>query len=384
MPPLGSHAAPGLRLHERLGLRLIQPIAVLGALVRSSLLYCSYRGTWPWKRLFVVSVLRVRRLLSVKQRQAASPQTGAVIADYAARTGIQHSRIPITVEGYPDIWLHELDFGADANADDPEDEKADKGGKVLFYAHGGGFAHTIVPPHLQLVKTLIQSLGGRKVYLPEYSLSPAHPFPAPVVQVITALAHVLSLNGVGISPHRLVVAGDSAGGNLIAAALAHAIRPSPHCRKITFDTLSAEGSPRPLAAAILIAPYVTYHQVGNSLPPSVSSNASIDYLTRTADLNFQRLYAPPSNDIYAEPGIAPADFWASLGDVVTKVQVTAGAWELIRDDILAFGAKLQQSTADVVVQIADHAVHVEPCVDFGYGSDAGDQLRLLKAFCSSI
>lgn len=384
MPPLGSHAAPGLRLHERLGLRLIQPIAILGALVRSSLLYWSYRGTWPWKRLFVVSVLRVRRLLSVKQRQAASPQTGVVIAGYAASAGVQHSRISIAVEGYPDIWLHELDFGAGVNADDLQDGKRDDDGKVLFYAHGGGFAHAIVPQHLQLIKSLIQSLGGRKVYLPEYSLSPAHPYPAAAVQVITALAHVLSLEGVGISPDRLVVAGDSAGGNLVAAALAHAIRPSPDCGKVTFDTLSAEGSPRPLAAAILIAPYVTYHQVRDALPPSVSSNASIDYLTRTADLNFQRLYAPPPNDIYAEPGLAPTDFWANLGDVVTKVQVTAGAWELIRDDVLAFGAKLQQSTADVVVQVADHAVHVEPCVDFGYGSGAGDQLRLVKAFCSSI
>lgn len=388
MVPLGSHAAPGLLLYERLGLRVAQPFLLIGALVRSVGLYWSYRGSWPWKRLLAVSLLRMRRVLSTRQRQAASPQTGSVIAAYAVKAGVEHNAIPIKVEGYPDIWLHELDFGMPSDKvqesghhDGSDREKSDK---VLFYAHGGGFAHPITPQHLELTRTIIHSLKGRKVYLPEYSLSPAEPYPTATVQVITALEHVLSVKGASVAPERLVLAGDSAGGSLIATALAHMLHPSPLYGKTDFSMLVTDKAPRPLAGAILIAPYATMHRDGAALPASFNVNASIDFLTRAADLNFQRLYAPPSGDVYAEPGIAPADFWSNLGDVVSKVQVTAGEWEVIRDDALQFGGKLRQSSAKVVVQVAKGAVHVEPCVDFAVGSAGGEQLRLLKEFCAEL
>jgi acetyl esterase/lipase len=95
----------------------------------------------------------------------------------------------------------------------PHDVESDR---VLFYLHGGGFS-THLP---RLYANFAADLGTRlnaKVFLVDYRLAPEHPFPAAPDDCITAYQWLLEQPGV--SADNLVMAGDSAGGNLTLVTL---------------------------------------------------------------------------------------------------------------------------------------------------------------------
>ncbi len=88
-------------------------------------------------------------------------------------------------------------------------------GRVLLYLHGGGFVYGLTPPHLEMVAYLAQKMSIRAL-LVDYRLAPEHPFPAPLDDCLTAYRWLLKQ---GISARNIVVAGDSAGGNLAITSL---------------------------------------------------------------------------------------------------------------------------------------------------------------------
>ncbi|WP_175856575.1 alpha/beta hydrolase fold domain-containing protein [Burkholderia anthina] len=94
----------------------------------------------------------------------------------------------------------------------------DAGGAML-YLHGGAFC--LGGPHTHRgVTTRLAVEAGLPVWVPDYRLAPEHPSPAALDD---ALAAYDALRAQGYAPHRIVIAGDSAGGAL-ALALAVALR----------------------------------------------------------------------------------------------------------------------------------------------------------------
>ena len=94
----------------------------------------------------------------------------------------------------------------------------DAGGAIL-YLHGGAFC--LGGPHTHRgVTTRLAAEAGLPVWVPDYRLAPEHPSPAALND---ALAAYDALRVQGYAPHRIVIAGDSAGGAL-ALALAIALR----------------------------------------------------------------------------------------------------------------------------------------------------------------
>ena len=87
--------------------------------------------------------------------------------------------------------------------------------QVLLYLHGGGFVFGLTTLHLQLGAYLARKLGMR-VLMVEYRLSPDHPFPAALDDSQMAYRWLLKQ---GIEAKNIVVAGDSAGGNLTLTML---------------------------------------------------------------------------------------------------------------------------------------------------------------------
>ncbi len=88
---------------------------------------------------------------------------------------------------------------------------------TLLYLHGGGFVGCSPLTHRPITAAL--ALHGLRVFVPDYRLAPEHPFPAAPLDtqaVYRALRQQLPTG-------RLVVAGDSAGGNL-AVGLMQALR----------------------------------------------------------------------------------------------------------------------------------------------------------------
>lgn len=92
---------------------------------------------------------------------------------------------------------------------------------ALVYIHGGGFAVCSKETH-EIITSAYASMGFT-VFSINYRLMPEHPFPAPFHDACDALLWVLE-NGAcyGADVSRLVIAGESAGGNLALGVCAAA------------------------------------------------------------------------------------------------------------------------------------------------------------------
>ena len=88
---------------------------------------------------------------------------------------------------------------------------------VLLYIHGGGFLSGDLDTHDPLCRTLANRVP-MVVVAAGYRLAPEHPFPAGLEDCADVLYWLSTeANAVGGDPYRLLVAGDSAGGNLAAS-----------------------------------------------------------------------------------------------------------------------------------------------------------------------
>jgi acetyl esterase len=89
---------------------------------------------------------------------------------------------------------------------------------VVIYIHGGAWTLGSAATHRKLVKQFAEA--GYLTIAPDYRLAPEHPFPAGLDDCIfTANWAVENARRYGGDPGRMVMGGDSAGGNLTAAAL---------------------------------------------------------------------------------------------------------------------------------------------------------------------
>ncbi|SIR08754.1 alpha/beta hydrolase [Bosea sp. TND4EK4] len=152
---------------------------------------------------------------------------------------------------------------------------------LIVYLHGGGWMIGTLDDYDALARTLAAK-SGCAVLLPDYRLAPEHPFPAGLEDVEDVLVHLAkageALLGATLP---LVIAGDSAGGNLATVA-----------------ALNLRGQVT-LAAQILIYPVTdsdferrSYVEYGTGLP-----------LTRQDMVWFFRHYASESE--WGSPQIAP-------------------------------------------------------------------------------
>jgi len=92
---------------------------------------------------------------------------------------------------------------------------------AMIFVHGGGFAFCSPETHERCARVLAVETG-LPVLLPDYRLSPEHPYPAGLVDVVATLRSAFAAARVfGVEEGPLVMAGDSAGANLALAALLH-------------------------------------------------------------------------------------------------------------------------------------------------------------------
>ncbi|HVU01648.1 MAG TPA: alpha/beta hydrolase fold domain-containing protein [Polyangiaceae bacterium] len=106
---------------------------------------------------------------------------------------------------------------------------------ALLYVHGGGFA--LLSKETHRVMALALARRGYAVFLANYRIGPRHRYPAPLEDAAAALSWVMDhARAYGADASRLVLAGESAGGNLVTALayIATHARPEPFARAI-FD-----------------------------------------------------------------------------------------------------------------------------------------------------
>ena len=199
---------------------------------------------------------------------------------------------------------------------------------VLLYLHGGGFIGCSPVTHRAL--TVALALKGWRVFVPDYRLAPEHPFPAAIEDAV-AVWRELSQT---MSDQRLVVAGDSAGGNLSLVLM-----------------LNEKKAGRRLPdAAALFSPGTD--MTGQS--PSLQTNTDRDAMFHGAAL--QQLV------IAYLQGQDPADAMASplMGDLagLPPLIVHVGADEVLRDDSLRLAEKAIAQGVNVRAQVWPGVSHV--------------------------
>jgi acetyl esterase len=138
----------------------------------------------------------------VATRAARRKSIGLVTAAPAALFKVENLRIPGPAQPIP-VRIYR-----------PTDERA--ASPVIVYFHGGGWVLGDLESHDNLCRTLAIKAKAMVIAV-DYRLAPEHRFPAAVDDAYAALLWVAANAGMlGVDPSRIVVAGDSAGGNLAA------------------------------------------------------------------------------------------------------------------------------------------------------------------------
>jgi acetyl esterase len=192
---------------------------------------------------------------------------------------------------------------------------------LLAFFHGSGFVLCSLDTHDGMCRNLCAGAGCVVVSV-DYRLAPEHKYPAGLDDCVFATRwiaeHAGELEG---DATRLVVGGDSAGGNLAAAA---ALR------------LRDQGGP-PLVGQLLIYPVTDYHTPGT---PSYRENAEGYGLTRDTMVWFWDHYLTGSAqaaDPYASPLRA-----SDLANLPPALVQTA-EYDPLRDEGEAYAAKLREA-----------------------------------------
>ncbi len=93
-----------------------------------------------------------------------------------------------------------------------------RGNRAIYYVHGSGYALCSPRTHRRLTAWL-SALTGLPVFVVDYRLAPRHRFPSAATDVRTGWDWLTDQHG--LTPQRLVIAGDSAGGHLAVDMLLH-------------------------------------------------------------------------------------------------------------------------------------------------------------------
>jgi acetyl esterase/lipase len=205
-------------------------------------------------------------------------------------------------------------------------------GRVVLYFHGGGFFMSSPLEHRGLTWRIARASKCNLLAV-DYRKAPDHAFPAWVDDALAAYEELVSQ---GYAPSDMVVAGDSAGGN-IALALVHRLR--------------RLGRPLP-GKLVLFSPWADLACEGRSFESNAHRDAMFDadgvralgrYLTRNCDPR--------------DPEVSPvhADF-AGFPEML----VFAGSTEVFLDDARSVAGRAAAAGVKAKLLVYRHMPHVFP------------------------
>ncbi|MDA8267491.1 MAG: alpha/beta hydrolase [Actinomycetota bacterium] len=228
---------------------------------------------------------------------------------------------------------------------------------IVVYFHGGGFVLGGLDSHDPLCRQLAAGVPATVVSV-DYRLAPEHPFPAAVDDATAATRWAADVApSLGADPSRLVVAGDSAGGNLAAVVARRAAR---------------AGTP---SVALQVLAYPVTDFTGSH--PSHAENGEGYFLTTDDMVWFMQNYLPDGTDVH-DPDISPL-FAEDLSGLPPALVITA-EFDPLRDEGEAYARRL--ADAGVPVELERYPGMIHGFVSMDGVLDAG--ARALDRIVASI
>ena len=263
--------------------------------------------------------LAIARIRAVYRNWSRDTSVARMRSDWDAAFGGTTAAVAferVSAGGVDGEWI------APANA--PKD-------KAILYFHGGGFRIGSVTSHRDLIAQIALTTGCRVLAI-NYRLAPEHRFPAALDDALAAYGWMRDR---GLKPDNVAFAGDSAGGNLVLAAML---------------ALRERGLPLPVAA-VLMSPWIDLAATGAS------------YVTRAdADPIHQRpmILALAKNYLGGQgdpcnPMVSP--LYADLRGL-PPLLIQVGDRETVLDDSVMLAEKARAAGIDVNLEIWDGMIHV--------------------------
>jgi epsilon-lactone hydrolase len=222
---------------------------------------------------------------------------------------------PVDADGVPCEWIQ-------APGADPK--------RVILYLHGGGYVIGSIRTHREMISRLSRAAGVRCLAV-DYRLAPEHPFPAAVEDATTAYRWLVKQ---GISPKKIVVAGDSAGGGLTIATLVN---------------LRDQRDELP-AAAVPISPWVDLEGIGESM----TARAALDPMVQKPGL-LQLAGHYLAGKSPRTPLAAP--LYADLTGL-PPLLIQVGTAETLYDDATRIAERAKKAGVEVTLEPWEDMIHV--------------------------
>ncbi len=347
---MSSHTAVQLALGEKLQLVAAIPRAfasMVSYFLRRTLQTWRAFGPRTLKRNFASSFACILGVLSTRQLRFVAPATtGDKVRAHCAASGLSLESVLLTdTDGFPPAALHFIG-GLSRDA-----------GPVLLYFHGGGY---IAPLKTITLAPRAADAARATLVVLEYTLAPECAYPGQLAQAGAALRHLLQ--------HRnhadIVVAGESAGGNLTLALLTHLQTPR---NGITALPAASEDGWGKLRGVVAISPRTK----NGTSSPSFAVNKWKDTMG-SQSMAAVRKYWKPVDEVWAGPDKADREVWRDLA--AQRVLLVAGGDEVYRDDIVhtaqTMGAGNGPESA-VQVVVCPGEVHVQCAADLAVGIEDG-------------
>jgi epsilon-lactone hydrolase len=205
--------------------------------------------------------------------------------------------------------------------------------RALLYLHGGAYALGSHVAYRGFGSRIASSCRAR-VLVPNYRLTPEHPFPAALEDAL----QVYEWLSERVASERILLAGDSAGGGLAIATLAalrDSSRPLPRC-------------------AVLYSPWTDLACTGNSHQPGAVDDP---FFTAEGVRALGRMYA---GDQLSDPRASPLH--ADLAGLPPML-VFAGSREILLDDATRLVEKAKDAGVEAQLVVGDGLIHAWPVYD---------------------
>lgn len=203
---------------------------------------------------------------------------------------------------------------------------------AILYLHGGGLNVGSARAHRGIVSKFVNGSGVPALVV-DYGLAPERPFPQGLNDCVAAYDYLLAK---GISSERIVIAGDSGGGNLVLATL-----------------LALKDQKKSLpSGAVALSPWTDLTNSGDSW----KSNAEVDKLTwRNSQNIFAKNYVVDNDP--KNPLISPL-----FGDLtgLPPIRLYAGGHEQMLSDSTRFAEKAKAAGVDITCTIGEGLFHCYP------------------------